>query len=866
MKNIRDFLKYTTMILLSVSMSATCWTASWAQEKIITDNYTVTGTEEFETFKINASPTLTIGTDATFNITKNLWVGEGTSVAPKIVIDGGTLHLGGTTTVAAGVPRKYNIIGHYPDTTATLTMNSGIFTVDADLSLGWHGKGTFIQNNGTTTIGSLHFTSPTEAAAGNKAYGTLTMNGGTLTVGNITRGSKPSESVINMNAGTLNITGTADITNLKYNGGTINITGNATSNDRIQIQNATVNFESEGTWTAARLVITDNDTQPTSIFNHKKGVFAVTGTDTRIYTGNSFMINHWNGTSEYNLSGGTLNATGANIMVGWDGNAKFNITGGTANAKGVAVVQHENAGGTKKLIIDGGRLNVGELGISIQDAKGYGNEVIATSKVTLERCSIEIGSATIGSLASWNSIANMKFMTKAEDSDVRALTLTPSNGHTITYSGNFSGSGNVFIEGAGKVIFSGENTHNGDTRIQNGGTLRVEGKLCNSGALRVGTGTLEFAGGTANLWAISSTEGADAQSVVKVTGGTLNQTGASNIISNGNSFLIGHWSGNSTWTLTGGTVNSLKTSPSLSWDGSATLDVAGGTANFLGLNVINHGNKGTTATLTVQDGGTLNLGAEGLKIIECDGHYAPTTINSVASSTNRSINLGDGTIGALANWNSIVNMTLTDPETGVMFNTSNASNPTDGTGHTITLSGVLSGDGGLNTTGSGKLILTGANTYTGATNVTDGTLQVDGSVASEIVLGENALLMGTGTIAGLSFAENSEGAYIQLNIDADNTEDYFLTVNGKAELQEGMFELLLAEGLNLTEITLMEAESFSDWSGSMNSLLSEPLLGYNVGIIGNALIAVQGEAVPEPATWILILLSGFGFYAVSARK
>jgi fibronectin-binding autotransporter adhesin len=63
-------------------------------------------------------------------------------------------------------------------------------------------------------------------------------------------------------------------------------------------------------------------------------------------------------------------------------------------------------------------------------------------------------------------------------------------------------------------------------------------------------------------------------------------------------------------------------------------------------------------------------------------------------------------------------------------------------GGTLTLSGILSGSGGLSKTGAGSLALTGANTYSGGTTLSAGTL----ILGNDTAVGTGALQLSSGTL------------------------------------------------------------------------------------------------------------------------
>lgn len=137
-----------------------------------------------------------------------------------------------------------------------------------------------------------------------------------------------------------------------------------------------------------------------------------------------------------------------------------------------------------------------------------------------------------------------------------------------------------------------------------------------------------------------------------------------------------------------------------------------------------------SATITV-DGGSLYLGAGGL-VKNGTGAFVTT------------VTLASGVLGAKSDWSSSVDLQLPTANT-IALKSADASDVP----HAIVLTGVLSGAGGFQKTGSGSLTLAGNTTFTGPVSVNTGTLMVNGSLAAgdDVAVNSGAILSGNGSLA-----------------------------------------------------------------------------------------------------------------------
>ncbi len=147
------------------------------------------------------------------------------------------------------------------------------------------------------------------------------------------------------------------------------------------------------------------------------------------------------------------------------------------------------------------------------------------------------------------------------------------------------------------------------------------------------------------------------------------------------------------------------------------------------------------------DSGTLTkLGSGRLVLSGINTYSGGTTVNAGVLEVSAGANLGTGALtlngGTLATTASFVS------ERALVVG-ANSGTLDVASGTNLTISGVVSGDGALNKTSAGSLILSGANTHTGTLGVIQGTLVLNGSTASAVTnVSAGAMLTGSGSTAG----------------------------------------------------------------------------------------------------------------------
>ena len=424
-----------------------------------------------------------------------------------------------------------------------------------------------------------------------------------------------------------------------------------------------------------------------------------------------------------------------------------------------------------------------------------------------------------------------------------------TNGSANWLLGGYSANGNVIgnsvnVSGGTLTGVSGGESNSGSATGNivsiSSGTVQsnVNGGFVASGSGKA-TGNIVNISGNADL--STATVAGGISSSDAFTGNTLNKNSdaAVHIARNFASVNFGY-SGNAN-------IGELDSTPT----GSA---LSGVTVNTNANNVSFDGVISGSGSITKTGAGTLILSGT-------NTYSGGTTISAGTLSIGSDTNIGSGT-------NTIGNKgTLLLSGNGTYTNdwTLSGAGSAIATDNNNTLSGVLSGNGGLTKTGTGTLTLTGNNAYTGSTTISDGTLKGNIASGTDLSIADSAIYDGDNkarSVGGLNGAGNilnTDGLTVQSgtfggvignsNTSLIKTGAGTLTLTGtnaytgSTTISEGTLKGNIASGTDLSIAASTtydgdnKARSVGDLNGGGNILNTDGLTvqsGTFGGVIGNS--------------------------------
>ena len=497
-----------------------------------------------------------------------------------------------------------------------------------------------------------------------------------------------------------------------------------------QGNNSHMNIAPGATITTTRFVSSDGANIAANI-NQTGGTLTITGNNSSNSTSASFLLGHWNGTTTYNLSGGTLNSIAAMLSLGWDAGTLpgviFNQSGGTANLAGINLGNGRN--NTAAYNLTGGRLNLGGNGITDATNKAF-----------------NFGGATVGAFASWsgskpikltgiNGNATFDTLDSVDATTPRTITLTGALANTAGAGFTKTGAGVLALNSAAAGTFNGTATVNGGSLMLNAnslaaGTVKVDA----GGAIQVGTIAAAGTGNVANL----TLNGGNAAIRVGTITDLINVTG---------SFAV-----NSPSTITALPANAITTLPATFTVLDYTGTIGGLGADGLDLNTeliyasgnphlvgnLSHDEINTRLQVTITAADTVVWKGDG----DANGDWNVSSTNWVLGSDSVTptkyydfdvVTLNDIGISA-PNVNLVGTIT---PASVAVANTSGT--------YTLTGSGI-GGSGGLTKSGAGGLTLLNDNSYAGATTINGGTVIVGNGGTTGTLGGAGAITVSNSTL------------------------------------------------------------------------------------------------------------------------
>lgn len=406
---------------------------------------------------------------------------------------------------------------------------------------------------------------------------------------------------------------------------------------------------------------------------------------------NPLYLGYYAGSSgTYNLTGGSLGGYLAPQYIGYSGRGLLVQSGGTNSHSQVSnqFFLGFNPGSSGTYSLTGGVLASASQYVGYSGTGAFTQSGGTNSTPSLY-CGFNPGSSGTYNLTGGSLASSAQYVGYSGTG-----AFTQSNGTNSTpnlYLGDNSGSGGSYNLSGGSLAAPSESIgyNNGaGTFTQSGGTNASSTVSIGTGYLTKSTGSYYLSGGLLS----AQTENLGFQ-----TTGAFTQSGGNNSISS--TLVVGANDAKGAYNLSSGSLYTLNEYIGYYTYGTGTFTQTGGTHTVAGtLNLGDYSNSSGTYAL---NGGLLSLG----------GFYAYSTSSLVLSG---------GTLQSAKTISTGMPIWLSTSGGNVTFDTD---------GNTLTLTGVLSGPGGIVKAGSGTLVIGWANTFSGDTTISAGTLQVGNATA-----------------------------------------------------------------------------------------------------------------------------------------
>lgn len=426
---------------------------------------------------------------------------------------------------------------------------------------------------------------------------------------------------------------------------------------------------------------------------------------------------------------GAVSLTGELIAGG--NNASTSLSGSVSGAGRLVKT------GAGTLVLSGANTNAGGIEVDQGIVDLWGGQALAdfaTLSVANGALARVMSNETVGGISGNGTIA------------VGANTITIAGGGLSDFGGVLTGTGSLVKSGAGRLVLSGANTF--------------------AGSVQIDAGTIEIGdGGTTGSISSASTITNDATLVVNRS----NDVVLSNLIA-GSGTLVKQGAGTLTLSNTANSYSGGIVIQNGTLAGN-TLAIRGDIANQGTLSILDIGSNTYGGNIS----GTGNVVVDGAGALTLTGNN--TFSGGLTIKNGKAVSVAaDASLGAMPG--------VLTFEAGILASTASFSSgrsmifglgggffePADGT--LLTLTGTLSGAGGLRKSGLGVLEIAGTGTYAGTSHVDAGTLVLNGSIGGSVIVGSGGRLGGTGSMGDLTLQN--------LATIAPGNSIGVLTVNGDA--------------------------------------------------------------------------------------